>query len=112
MEPRHWRMRSGESTNTFKHAGIMSRYSGWLYGTFESVFLANRLRGRSLCGPATGRTPAKRRGATHVATRARRGARSDAFRARLTAPLRWALHFGRRILRPGRRVRLPGRVIV
>jgi len=104
--------RRSTQANTFKHQGIMSGYSGWLYRSFESVFQANRLRGRALCGPAVRRAAVREHGEEVPAVPVRRHRRAEAIRAGLFGSWRRAMQRGRRFVRPGRRVRLPGRVIV
>jgi hypothetical protein len=98
--------------NLFKQDGIMSKYSSWLRLSFESVALANRLRGRSLCGPAMSRPGAGQRAGRQFDKPLPRHHRADRIRAGLYGAARRALQLGRRFVRPGRRVRLPGRVLV
>jgi len=90
----------------------MSGYSSWLRLSFESVALANRLRGRSLCGPAMSRISVGQRGSRQVDGPLLRHYRADRIRAGFYGTVRRALQLGRRFVRPGRRVRLPGRVLV
>ncbi len=90
----------------------MSKYSSWLRLSFESVSLANRLRGRSVCGSAMSPLYIAGRNDAQFVVSVLRYLRSDRIRSGLYGAVRRTLQLGRRFVRPGRRVRLPGRVLV
>lgn len=68
----------------------------WLLRLCETVSLANRLRGRSVCGAAARRA----------------GRRKENLRTAVARDLRQVTGYVRRIMQPRRRVRLPGRILV
>jgi hypothetical protein len=75
----------------------------WLIRLCETVALANRLRGRSVCvAVALAQTPATRRF----------GRQKEDLRTALMRDARQVRGYVRRIVQPRRRVRLPGRILV